>query len=69
MANNSIGSRRGSVRGAPPQVYVPFGTYGADDEHIRAAVKFFADWLRIAAFFVLIMFAIAVYVILFRDSE
>ena len=27
MARHTIGSRRGSVRGAPPGVYIGFGTY------------------------------------------
>jgi len=64
MGRNTIGSRRGSVRGAPPQAYIPFGTYDPAEHQIRAAVKFFADWILISVYFVLIMFALAVYVTL-----
>lgn len=32
MARHTIGNKRGSVRGAPPDVYVPFGSFGEDDD-------------------------------------
>jgi hypothetical protein len=60
MARNTIGSRRGSVRGAPPQVYVPFGLYNPDEHQLRQTIRFFGDWLKIAAFFVLVIFVLAI---------
>lgn len=62
MARNSIGSKRGSVRGAPPSVYVPFGTYDPDTQKIREAIKFFGDWLKIAVAFILLIFFLVVLV-------
>lgn len=40
MARNTIGTKRGSVRGAPPQVYIPFGSYGGRDERAPWADAF-----------------------------
>lgn len=68
MARNTIGSRRGSVRGAPPGVYVPFGTYDPFDHNIRASIKFFADWLKIAVILFLVIAGCFLYV-LFTDGE
>jgi hypothetical protein len=62
MARNSIGFKRGSVRGAPPQVYVPFGAYGPTDESIRGAIRFFGTWLQAAIIFVVIILALAILV-------
>ena len=68
MARNSIGAKRGSVRGAPPQVYVPFGLYNPDERQLRETIRFFGDWLQIAVIFVLVLFALALYVI-FREGD
>ncbi len=32
MGQHTIGSKRGSVRGAPPEVYVGFGDHGDGDD-------------------------------------
>lgn len=32
MARHTIGDKRGSVRGAPPDMYIPFGSLGDDDD-------------------------------------
>ena len=32
MARHTIGNRRGSVRGAPPDVYIGFGTYNNEND-------------------------------------
>jgi hypothetical protein len=32
MARHTIGYKRGSVRGAPPQVYIPFGTFEQNED-------------------------------------
>jgi len=32
MARHTIGNKRGSVRGAPPDVYIPFGSFTDGDE-------------------------------------
>jgi hypothetical protein len=32
MARHTIGNKRGSVRGAPPDVYVPFGSFTDEDD-------------------------------------
>lgn len=68
MARNTIGMRRGSVRGAPPQVYIPFGSYDPAEHQIRAAVKFFSDWFKIAVLFVLVMFALVVFVTFYEGE-
>jgi len=65
---NTIGTRRGSVRGAPPQAYVPFGTYNPGMEQIKAAIKFFGDWFKISIIFLLIVFVCAIFVA-FTDGE
>lgn len=62
MGRHTIGTKRGSVRGAPPQIYAPFGSYGDCDDHIKASVKFFADWLVLAIGFVVVMLVLIFYV-------
>jgi hypothetical protein len=68
MARNAIGAKRGSVRGAPPSVYVPFGTYHPDEHQLRQTIRFFGDWLRIAVWFVVVIFFLALCVT-FTESD
>lgn len=49
------------MRGAPPQVYLPFGTYDPAEEEIRKAVTFFVDWIKILlAYAVLIVLLVII---------
>lgn len=61
MGNNTINFRRGSVRGPPPGMYAPFGTYGADTDGIQSSVNFFFKLLKIAVAYVLICFLLIVW--------
>ena len=67
MARNTIGMRRGSVRGAPPGLYVPFGTYHPDEKQLRETIKFFSNWFQIAIIFVVVIFALALFVTFTED--
>jgi len=60
----AIAGRRGSVRGAPPQTYVPFGDFHDDDEHWRPALRLVKAWfiglaiIAVAGFILAIFYAI-----------
>jgi len=45
MARHTIGDKRGSVRGAPPDVYIPFGSFSSSErsaeEAMRPVIRFF----------------------------
>jgi len=59
MGRHTIGDRRGSVRGAPPDVYVGFGDFGNDEQMAEAflpVIKFFGFLLKGAVLFLLLMF-------------
>lgn len=59
MANNTVSQRRGSVRGPPPTVYIPFGDYVPDAEEAEAlkpAIEFFGNLLKWAAIYILLAF-------------
>jgi len=66
MPRRTVATRRGSVRGAPPDVYVPFGTYAMDglEERIRDVVRFFGFFFKGLFVVVMIFCAIALLVIL-----
>lgn len=51
MGRHTIGNRRGSVRGAPPDVYIGFGTYTNEND-----LEPWADAIRLCKHF--IMFAV-----------
>jgi len=66
MSSNTVGSRRGSVRGAPPSVYVPFAQYGKEDDLIdamRPIIRFFRQIGQCLVFLVVIIFLCYVYVL------
>ena len=48
MSRHTIGNRRGSVRGAPPDVYIGFGTYTNEND-----AEPWADAIRLAKHFIL----------------
>lgn len=66
MSRRTVAAKRGSVRGAPPDVYVPFGTYGMDglEERIRDVVRFFGFFFKGLFLVVIIFCAIALVTIL-----
>jgi len=48
MRRNTIGWQRGSVRGPPPQVYIPFGEYHNTDtesDEWKDAIRFLKVFL------------------------
>jgi hypothetical protein len=62
MARHTIGNRRGSVRGAPPGVYIGFGTYADEDdrEPWADAFRVFKVWTLMALVWVVIFSLLAV---------
>lgn len=61
MARHTIGDRRGSVRGAPPDVYVPFGSFGDDEqmaEAFRPVLRFFGFLFKGLGLFLIVMFCL-----------
>lgn len=62
MSRHTIGNKRGSVRGAPPQVYIGFGTYtdGDDREPWADALRLCKHFAIFAAGWVLIFFIIVI---------
>lgn len=48
MARHTIGNRRGSVRGAPPDVYIGFGTYTDEND-----IEPWQDAIRLCKHFIL----------------
>ena len=58
MARHTIGTKRGSVRGAPPSVYIPFGSFGDDDDDApwEEALDFCKGLLGISVFFLFALF-------------
>ena len=61
MGRHTIGNRRGSVRGAPPDVYIGFGTYANEDdiEPWEDAIRLSKHFVIIALGWVLLCFVIA----------
>jgi hypothetical protein len=52
----TIGYRRGSVRGGPPSTLIPFGSYSDDPAAWRQGIEFFKSGLEIlAGMFVLLL--------------
>lgn len=68
MGYHTIGDRRGSVRGAPPDLYIPFGSFGNEEEATKPAIQFFGFLLKGAGFFLLVMLALVVWVA-FTDPD
>ena len=56
MGQHTIGSKRGSVRGAPPEVYIGFGDHGDgdDDECWFEIIKLGKAFFLFAAIWVLL---------------
>ncbi len=56
MGRHTIGNKRGSVRGAPPSVYVAFGTYTkpGDKEPWRRAFELCKDYFILSVAFVVL---------------
>lgn len=66
---NTIGNKRGSVRGPPPSVYAPFGVYGPDTpEVVLPALNFFWSLIKIAIGFVILMFVLVAFAAIFRED-
>ena len=66
---NTIGNKRGSVRGPPPSVYIPFGGYGPDPaEVVRPALNFFGNLIKIAIGFIILMFLLVAFAAIFRED-
>lgn len=64
MGRHTIGDRRGSVRGAPPDVYVAFGDYGDEDtiaEAFRPVIRFFGFLFKGAALFLVVLFLLVLW--------
>jgi hypothetical protein len=67
LANHTIGNKRGSVRGAPPDVYIPFSDFSSGNEDpFSEAAEIFKSFLLMAiasilvVFFTLILWAIGI---------
>jgi len=60
MGNHTIGNRRGSVRGAPPDVYVGFASIDDDGESMGEAVALFVKFFLIAGMWIFLYFILAV---------
>ena len=64
MARHTIGNKRGSVRGAPPDVYVGFSSFGDEDdpETWEETLDFFKGLLGGLAFIVLVIVACVLWI-------
>jgi hypothetical protein len=65
MGRHTIGDKRGSVRGAPPDVYIPFGTFQDDEDDLneafRPVIKFFGQLALSGLLFVFVIFWCVIY--------
>ena len=61
---NTIGSKRGSVRGAPPGIYYPFSNYVRESEeadYFKPVLRFFGQLIQIAIAFILVVFCLFIW--------
>jgi len=69
MGRHTVGNKRGSVRGAPPDVYLPFCSLdGDDDDSLRPAIQLFGHFFKGAALFLVIIFALVLW-LAFTEPE
>lgn len=70
MGNHTIGNKRGSVRGAPPEVYLGFtAVHGSEEEEadaMRPVIHHFACCGRAALYYLLGVF---IWVIIYAFSQ
>ena len=67
----TVSNKRGSVRGAPPDVYMAFSTFGDGDEDNDRVIGEVVDWtksmLMAAIWFIVIMLGIFVWTLIFDE--
>jgi len=70
MSRHTIGNKRGSVRGAPPDVYMGFASFhGSEEEEndaIKPAIEFFSLIVKGAVIYLVCVFC---YVILYAFRQ
>jgi len=62
MSRRTVGDKRGSVRGAPPDVYLAFGNLGDDDvDIIQSVLHTCWSFLKGIGIFVLVLLGLLVW--------
>lgn len=68
----TISNKRGSVRGAPPQVYVPFSSFTSEADEgdvFRPVIFFFGGLIKAAIAYVITIFFIFLFWLFFLNSD
>lgn len=60
MSNHTIGNRRGSVRGAPPDVYMGFASGDVDSESMDESIEIFGNLFTMAVGWTVLFFIVAI---------
>ena len=69
MGRHTVGNKRGSVRGAPPDVYLSFGNLGDDDPDIIESVLNIVKSICSGLVLTLVVMFFLVVVYAFKEGE